>query len=900
MATITLAAGEEGDRAPTTGEAGPPVAEDPQRSGGDEDVLRSKVETLRRLPLWEVFSEDVLRVVASMMETLSYEPGEPIIRRGEPGRHFSVMVSGRADVRIRDHNGTVSTVATMKAGDSFGEMSLLGEDVTSADVIAVERCETLALERHAFQELISENPVLLREFVRLLSRRVKASDLAISVARQKEEDLTRFLQEQKSEHYAVLIGKAKAITELQKQIVVKSRQRTPLLIRGEKGSGKELVARLVHGGGARKDAPLVVTDCGQLTESQWGDQLFGLYDQGAAAQARGLSYLALAQGGTILLKNVQAMPPAIQQRLVGFLRGEPLPTGSRPDVRLIATCRANLLEETVAGRFSAELASLLLADVLEVPPLREHKRDIPDLAAHFVKRHAQRQGKRIPNLEDQALTKLVSYDYYFANTQELEEAIERAVIIAEGDTIPAEAIFLGPPPVDTARGFNLLSLPKPLVKAALQVFPGGVRAIAALVFALILFACFAMPAGPRGNIGTILVWSVWWPALIVSFFIAGRAWCAVCPMATSGDLTQRLLRRWPRPERRVPAWLKEHDAWLVMAGFFLIIWVEEVAGMRQSPVATGFLLLAIISGALVTSTLLPRRSWCRHLCPMGGLAGLCSTSSLLELRPTPDICSAKCKGHSCYKGDGKVDGCPMFQHVMFVDSNRDCVLCLSCVRLCPNGSPQLNIRIPARELWASISARPQVARFVVLLLGLLVGQAFIQYWESNPTAWAWVRSGLEYHRFLSLTALLALSAGLPLAVLRLAETRFLRNPDPTSQALRWQRVTSFAPLLAAGYAAYQFGNVPGLGQLRVTLGGLASLGLPDPLLSLRLLPACQALALVLGLALTVVTLFKIWPPDMKDRGIHWFRGQAFSLGAAAAYAAVLLFVIALRPAWMLI
>ena len=62
----------------------------------------------------------------------------------------------------------------------------------------------------------------------------------------------------------------------------------------------------------------------------------------------------------------------------------------------------------------------------------------------------------------------------------------------------------------------------------------------------------------------------------------------------------------------------------------------------------------------------------------------------------------------------------MFQHVMFVESNRDCVLCLNCVRLCPNGSPQLNVRVPARELWTSISARPQVARFVVLLLGLLV------------------------------------------------------------------------------------------------------------------------------------------------------------------------------------
>src|SRR5512140_1105179 len=148
MATTIPDAGREGDSLPPVGVAGPSASEGLRTASGDEDALRQKVETLRRLPLWEVFSEDVLRAVAGKMETLSYEPGEPIIRRGEQGRHFSVMVSGRADVRILDHSGTVATVATMKAGDSFGEMSLLGEDVTSADVIAVERCETLALGRH--------------------------------------------------------------------------------------------------------------------------------------------------------------------------------------------------------------------------------------------------------------------------------------------------------------------------------------------------------------------------------------------------------------------------------------------------------------------------------------------------------------------------------------------------------------------------------------------------------------------------------------------------------------------------------------------------------------------------------------------------------------------------------
>jgi len=863
-------------------------------------MSRERVEALRRFPLWTGFSDELLRVVADAMEPISWKSGDAIIRQGEPGRYYSVLVSGIAEVRVRTETGKCTTVATMREGDSFGEMSLLSDALTSADVVALEDCETLALGKEAFHELIAEHPVLLREFVRILSRRLQASDVAVGVARQKEEDLTRFLQEHNAEQYSALVGTARSIKELNRRVDAKSGLMTPLLIVGEKGSGKELVARLVHARGHRKEAALVSTSCRQITESQWGDQLFGLYDQGAAAYARGLSYLALAEGGTILLNDVEKLAPQIQERLVRFLEGDPLPTGARPDVRVIATSRANLLEEAAAGRFSPELAAILLGDVLEVPPLRDHKRDIPELAGHFVRKHAERLGKRVPAVDDQAMIRLLSYDYRFANMRELEESIERAVIITDGNTITSDAIFLGHPAREDPRGFNLLHLPKPLVAFALRLYPGGVRAVAALIFAFILYECFAVAGTSWGNVGTLLVWAVWWPALILSFFFAGRAWCAICPMAASGELAQKLAHRWSKAERRVPEWLKDNDLYIVMAGFFLIVWVEETTEMRHSPVATGFLLLAIIAGALVTSVLLPRRSWCRHLCPMGGFAGLCSTSSLIELRPTQDICSAKCKGHSCYKGDGAVAGCPMFQHVMFVESNSDCILCLNCVRLCPNGSPQLNVRVPARELWGGISARPQAGMLVVLLLGLLLGQAFIQFLELQTSGWEGLRRLIEDHRVVAITLILLLSAAIPLAAMRIASRRFGQEQDASVPNLHWQRIASWAPLLGAGYTAYQLANIPGFARLRVSLGGLAAAGLPDPLLSIALLPLVQALALGIGLAFTITTLAKLWPHDLAPTGVRWIRGQAFTLSAATLYTVVLLLVMVMRPEWMMI
>jgi transcriptional regulator with AAA-type ATPase domain len=809
-----------------------------------------RFDCLRSSEPWAALSVSALRAVAAAMQPASHAAGEFIIRHGEPGRHLHVMMAGEADVRVHAA-GTVVNVNTMTPGACFGEMSLLSGDPTSADVVARTDCRTLTLDRAAFDALVAGQPQLLREFVRMVSRRLRESHAATGAARQKEKGLTRFLQDARGERCTELVGSSPALRALQRRIEAVAAGDDPVLIEGEPGTGKELIARLIHFRGARREAPLLSANCSQVAETPWGDKLFGDYRAGAddGAEPPTVSYLDLAAGGTIVLKDVDALPRAIQERLAAYLSQARADGAGGDSVRVIATSRRRLSELAPTGAVCAALEQALAPVTLVVAPLRDRKRDIEDLSAHFARKHADRLGKPVPQLDGQALTRLVTYDYLYGNVRELEDAVHRAVVLTDGDRIDAEAIFLGQPPAPSRWASSLLALPGPVVRGALRIFPRALRVLVGGVFAFILYGAWVAPGGAAGAWSTTLVWAVWWPALVLSFFFAGRSWCAVCPMSSAGDAVQRLLHlNW-----RTPAWVKRHDTAIFMVGFFLIVWAEEATGMRHSARATGVLLGTILLGAVASAALLPRRAWCRYLCPLGGFAGLCSMTGIVELRPTPDICAAKCRDHACYKGQGRIGGCPMFNHVMFVDSNRHCVLCLDCLRTCPNASPQVNLRLPALDLVTMREEHTAVGRLTALLAGLLAALTLLQHWERSVGSPSWRL--LQDHRFLLTTGVLAAGALLSLAVVWWLARPFVRSTDPPAEARFWRRLAAWLPTVTAGFVAYQMTFVPGLDAVRVAVGPLgagASAGLSFGLLSLA-----QSAILSAGLLVTTGVLWKL-------------------------------------------
>ena len=219
--------------------------------------------------------------------------------------------------------------------------------------------------------------------------------------------------------------------------------RTSVLIEGESGTGKELIVRAIHYASPRKDKPLVVVNCAAISENLIESELFG-HEKGAftgALQTR-LGRLEEADGGTLFLDEVGDIPLSAQVKLLRFLQfGEFQRVGSnetrKVDVRLIAATNRNLREMIKEGTFREDFYYRLNVINIYVPPLRKRKEDIPLLIDHFIKKFAEENRKSIQGISREAMDLLMKYDYP-GNVRELENMIERAVVLARGEIIEKE------------------------------------------------------------------------------------------------------------------------------------------------------------------------------------------------------------------------------------------------------------------------------------------------------------------------------------------------------------------------------------------------------------------------------------------------------------------------------
>jgi DNA-binding NtrC family response regulator len=259
-----------------------------------------------------------------------------------------------------------------------------------------------------------------------------------------EHQYLRSERDEEFDHYGI-VGRSRAMEDVIHTLERVAETKSTVLITGETGTGKELVARAIHDRSAQRDMPLIKVNCAAIPDTLLESELFGHVRgafTGAAANKKGK--FALAHGGSILLDEIAMLGQPLQAKLLRVLQEREFePLGSeRPqkvDVRVIAATNRDLQQMTADGKFQEDLFYRLNVIPIRIPPLRERREDIAVLADHFVHKHAQRSGRPARRLHESALAVLERYDWP-GNARELENTIERAVVLSRDAVIGADAI----------------------------------------------------------------------------------------------------------------------------------------------------------------------------------------------------------------------------------------------------------------------------------------------------------------------------------------------------------------------------------------------------------------------------------------------------------------------------
>ena len=288
-----------------------------------------------------------------------------------------------------------------------------------------------------------------------------------------------------------IVGKSPAIAKVHDLIAKVAPSDNTVLIQGESGVGKELVARAIHTGSRRTELPFVVVDCGMLNENLLQNELFG-HQKGAFTGATALKHglFEVADTGSIFLDEIGEISPIIQGKLLRVLETNTFrrlgsTRDTKVDVRLVAATNKDLFTQSRNGNFREDLYYRLNVFTIHVPPLRDRREDIPLLANHFLQKSGF-PGKEAKGLSDGALDVLTRYDWP-GNIREFQNVIESAFIMCEGPVIEARDLPIvlqaetGPLEIDLNReSVSLKELEKHYISILLHRF-GGHRAKVATV-----------------------------------------------------------------------------------------------------------------------------------------------------------------------------------------------------------------------------------------------------------------------------------------------------------------------------------------------------------------------------------------------------------------------------------
>ena len=686
------------------------------------------------------------------------EAGQPISLVGDADDQILCLLSGRAQVVEGGYRAAQEVIVeSIEPGDVVGDLAFLTGRRWPLDarLVATTPSRVLEISMDGFQRVLRENSEFTVSLLKSLGKktvRVDRSDFGS----------TTHLKDSGAASACAYPSHPGMDEELQLRFQFLAYSNESVLIVGENGVGKEILAYAMFDAADRHREVLVPVNVRQMaTESfflqndsasespemsRTAEQiraLFGQVTRGANGTTKIMpGYLDLVHQGTLFIRGAHILTAVTQQKLLDAWRtGSYCPPGSSHrieiDFRLICTT------EVEPSRFNADRHPLLceLQDMaLIVPPLRCRRDLIAALATHYLNHYAEEMNKHAPDLDDLTIKALTDYSWP-GNDLELANAMRRALLLSPSDTVRRQDLtFDTRRPSDRDR-YNLLRL-GPIRQAIVSpLFPAILQSAFMPVFLAIVLLLFFGPPDPSKNLAAVIMWSLAWPGLIVGAFLGARISCSICAIGALSKLAKRIVSL----ELPFPEVLRMRSDFLIAAGILFIIWIECVSDIRNSPFNLGLLLLTMFVIAFVLNTLFVRQTWCRYLCPLGGVTGLFARTSVLELRADSNVCLSRCSSHECYYGTRKAEGCAFGQVVATLHSNQFCKLCGNCVKNCPYESVRLNLRIPGNELGEVRYVRTGTGFLVLSLNGALLSDILTRVSRYDGlTAWLPGSGGFKF------------------------------------------------------------------------------------------------------------------------------------------------------------
>ncbi|MGB3533425.1 MAG: sigma 54-interacting transcriptional regulator [Microcoleaceae cyanobacterium] len=795
-----------------------------------------------------VLNSTILAAIAQHLQNRTFPPQQPVVEAETSPDGLYLLYSGHLETASNNWR-----CMSLLPGSAINLQELLLNQPVQQTLVTINQCQFGFISAESFQALVQQYPEINQVFSQQLAQQVEALSAQLSYEQERTTILQPYLIPKVKRG---VVGKSRYAVKLRSQIINAAKDRETALIFGEPGLEKDNIAALIHFSSSDRRKPLIQVDCGQLKTK--ATELWG-----RVGGKPGL--LEALEDGTLILNNVEELSPELIPQIINLVKNHQFYPVGRTDNSdanpRVTPARILMISERVISQLDKQVTHLI-----KVPPLRVRKADIEDYVKYYISIICRNQCIKKPRITPEALRRLQAYDFP-NNLQELKNLTERAFVQLQGDSDITEEIIWPSQTKKKQFRLNLLNA-YPRLRQFLRSpwWPDWINyGFVLTAFAIVIVTLFLGPQTRSENFALNLFWAWWWPIILIIFPFLGRIWCAVCPFMIYGEITQKLslwlfprtLKRWPRQSA------EKWGGWFLWGLFALILLWEELWKLKNTAYLSACLLLLITAGAMICSAIFERRFWCRYLCPIGGMNGMFAKLSITELRAQQGTCSAECSTYQCYKGGPQkgegleTNGCPLYSHPAQLNDNRDCVLCMTCLKACPHRSVEVNLRPPAIELWTSHTPRNYEVALLFLLLNLVFLHrlpSLLSYFDLNYN--------LEIFGVHSVLAILALSLPIIIPIIAYGIIRVIYQLKCSFKPRSFIELAyGYLPLVLAGNLAHYLNlALEEAGKiLPVTWAtfGLSGEGLPTLILHPAVIEFLQGTTLIFGLLAAIIVTQKI-------------------------------------------